>query len=740
MNSFFHVLRRGALGAAICLSAFAAPGDSFTNDLAYLKRKWRADVTDAGTGFGTDGVLAGWKDIVAARGDEPWEVTKAKIFAFGCDRTAIGVSPHDWFPAFAPWSFHRGHPLWKILPQRANEVDARRSPGLAKKIAAGTKDGSWVVWKDYSHCAPDWDDILALGFPGMRDRLLANWKDAPYYHARRIAADATIRLVERLADHARRANEAAPSPRLAAEAAALASLCHGAPRTAYEALMFIYLEWVMGENFDGFQVRTLSNLDRILTPYYRADLAAGRTTEAEFRDQLRHFWWQWGSIDNYFGQPVYFGGTKADGTTEYNEVSLILLEVHDELGLPTPKVHLKTGPTTPDWVWRKTLDLARRQRSVTFCGEEPLARAITGLGYTAEQARTCAIWGCYEWGIRDSCNDTIPSYISALKPVEKLLARARKGTFDAPDYPSFRAAYLQLLEDSTREARELAFETEKWVHEVNPSMLFSLAIAHSVKTGRDAFHDGTANGNNSHLLLVGTGSAVDAILAVEDIVYKEHLLTLPELGQVMAANWKGHEELRLRVLRSKRKWGNNDPEANALGHDIAHHFARQANNIPNSRGGRFVAGGHSSRRFVDFGKRMGATPDGRKKGEEMSKNLSPAPGSDTEGVTALLNTLAALDPADLPMDMPLDVMLHPSAVAGDKGLDVMRVLVERYHASGLTLIQFNVLDADTLRDAQAHPRNYENLQVRICGWNVRWNDLPREQQDAYMRRAEAIAR
>ena len=743
MDSYRHITkdtaRKCIILAIACLSVLAAIGDTFTNDLEYLKRKWRTNVTDAGTGLVTDGVLAGWREIVAARGDEPWETTKAKIFAFGCDRTAIGVSPHDWFPAFAPWSFHRGHPLWKILPQRANEVDARRSPGLAKKISAGTKDGRWVVWKDYSHCAPDWDDIITLGFPGMRDRLLANWKDTPYYHARRIAADATIRLVGRLADHARRANEAAPNPRLAAETAALASLCHGAPRTTYEALLFIYLEWVMGENFDGFQVRTLSNLDRILTPYYRADLAAGRTTEAEFRDQLRHFWWQWGSLDNYFGQPVYFGGTKADGTTEYNEVSRILLEVHDELGLPTPKVHLKTGPSTPDWVWRKTLDLARRQRSVTFCGEEPLARAITGLGYTPEQARTCAIWGCYEWGILDSCNDTIPSYISALKPVEKLLARARKGTFDAPDYPAFRAAYLQLLEDSTREARELAFETEKWVHEVNPSMLFSLSIAHSVKTGRDAFHDGTAHGNNSHLLLVGTGSAVDALLAVEDIVYKNRLLTLPELGQAMAANWEGHEELRLRVLRSKRKWGNNDPEANALGHDIAHHFAHQANNIPNSRGGRFVAGGHSSRRFIDFGKRMGATPDGRKKGEEMSKNLSPAPGSDTEGVTALLNTLAALDPADLPMDMPLDVMMHPSAVAGDKGLDVMRVLVERYHASGLTLIQFNVLDAAMLRDAQAHPRNYENLQVRVCGWNVRWNDLPREQQDAYIRRAEAIA-
>ncbi len=736
MHARFQSTVLAVLAATAALAA--AAGEAFTNDLEYLRKKWRVDVTDGGTGLGADGVLAGWRAVVAARGDEPWETTKAKLFAFGCDRTAIGVSPHDWFPAFAPWSFHRGHPLWKILPKRAAEVDGIHSPGLAQKIAQGTKEGRWVVWKDYSHCAPDWDDIIALGFPGMRERLLANWNDTPYYRSRRLAADAALRLVGRLAEHARRANEVSPSPRLAAEAAALAHLRAGAPRTAYEVLLFIYLEWVMGENFDGFQVRTLSNLDRILTPYYRADIAAGRTTEAEFRDQLRHFWWQWGSIDNYYGQPVYFGGTKADGTTEYNEVSRILLEEHDQLGLPTPKVHIKTGPSTPDWVWRKTLDLARRQRSVTFCGEEPIARAITGLGYTAEQARTCAIWGCYEWGIRDSCNDTIPSYVSALKPVETLLARARAGTFDAPDFPAFRAAYLRLFEDTARTARELAFETEKWTHEVNPSMLFSLSVAYSVKTGRDAYHDGTAHGNNSHILLVGIGSAVDSLLAVEDIVFRDRALTLAELGEAMAANWKGHEELRLKVLRSKRKWGNNGPEANALGHDIARCFARQANNIPNSRGGRFLAGGHSSRRFIDFGKLTGATPDGRLAGEEMSKNLSPAPGADTEGVTALINTVAAIDPADLPMDLPLDVMLHPSAVSGDKGLDVMRALVEHYHAKGFTLIQFNVFDADTLRDAQAHPGRYENLQVRVCGWNVRWNDLPREQQDAYIRRAENV--
>ena len=725
--------------ACIVASAVQAAGLCVSNDVGYLKRKWHTGVVDASKGLDAAGIQAEWRKIAAVAG-EPWQIRKARMFALGCDRTAIGVSVHDWFPAVSPWSFHRGHPMKDVLKPRAAEVDRLRSPGLPRKIAAGTKDGSWVVWKDYSHCAPDWDDIISLGFPGMRKRLLDNWKDTDYYRSRIIAADAMLRFVERLRSCAAEAAAETGDRRLEKQAESLGRLVAGKPLTSYDVLMFIYLEWVMGENFDFFQVRTLSNLDRILTPFYRADLAAGRTTEEEFRDQLAHFWWQWGSIDNYYGQPVYLGGTKADGTTEYTEVSRIILEVHDELALPTPKVHIKTGASTPDWVWRKTLDLARRQRSVTFCGEEPLARAITGLGYSAEQARTCAIWGCYEWGILDSCNDTIPSYISAIKPLEKLLQRAAAGKFDASDFAGFREEYFRLLEKTSREARMLAFETERWVHEVNPSMLFSLSIGHSVKTGRDAFHDGTANGNNSHLLLVALGTAVDSLLAVEEIVYKERLMTLQELGAAMRSNWKGHEELRLKMLRSKRKWGNNVPDANALGREITRRFAKETNNLPNSRGGRFVSGGHSSRRFIDFGKKTGATPDGRKAGEELSKNLSPAMGVDTEGVTALINTIASIDPADMPMDLPLDVMLHPSAVAGEKGLDVMRAVTEVYHSKGLTLIQFNVFDAETLRDAQKNPRRYENLQVRVCGWNVRWNDLPKVQQDAYIRRAENILR
>ena len=115
-------------------------------------------------------------------------------------------------------------------------------------------------------------------------------------------------------------------------------------------------------------------------------------------------------------------------------------------------------------------------------------------------------------------------------------------------------------------------------------------------------------------------------------------------------------------------------------------------------------------------------------------------GADTEGVTALISTLASLDSRNFAGDFPLDVMLHPSAVTGEKGLEVLKSVVFQYYANGGQIIQFNVFDAEELKDAQAHPERYENLQVRVCGWNVRWNDLPKQEQDAYIRRAEGICR
>ena len=750
------VTRRGFLGslAATC-SASVFPLDSiladevgrkvFKDDWDYLKRKWREPCANPTTGLERDDFRMALKRLIEER--EPldsWSVVKAKVFSLGCDRAAVGASSHDWYPAFASWHYHRNHPFGPSRRKRAGEVDAKYAPELPAQIRAATKSGLFTVWKDFCHCSPDWDRILALGFTGMKAELLKHWKDTEYYKSKLLAIDAVLRLLDRLIAEVARVDKVERDEkwgRLAKELASLRRLRSGKPETAYDVLMFIYLFWVMCENFDDYQARTLGNIDRLLTPYYRADIAAGRTTEAEFRNQLVHFWWQWGSIDNYWGQPVYVGGTQPDGSTEYNEVSKIVLDVHDELALPTPKLHLKMAKNTPDWVWRRTLDMTRRQRSVSFCGEEPIARVMKSRGYTAEEARTCIIWGCYEWGVRDSANGNGAGHQNLLKNVELLLADAKDGKLgELGTFADFKAAFYRQLGASLEKHVELVRINDLHLADVNPSNLFALSVGYSVEKGLEPLAGGTARGNGTGMMMIGIGTTVDALAAVKEIVYDRREMSLAELGRVMAANWAGHEELRLRMLRSKRKWGNNDPEVNALGVELVKFCSGKVLGQRNARGGRFTISGHTARQHIELGKSTGATPDGRLAGEEMSKNLSPTMGADTEGVTALIDTLANLDARDLPGDFPLDVALLPGTVAGEKGLAMMRTIVEQYFANGGMVIQFNVHDPKTLRDAQKHPEKYENLQVRVCGWNVRWNDIPKVEQDKFILRAETIAR
>ena len=305
-------------------------------------------------------------------------------------------------------------------------------------------------------------------------------------------------------------------------------------------------------------------------------------------------------------------------------------------------------------------------------------------------------------------------------------------------FNSFKAEYLRRLADVTDRCRKVAYEFEKVLSEVNSADCMTLATEHALKTRKDAFADGCPRGNNSTILSTGMGTAVDALLAVKELVYEKKEMSLADLGKIMAADWKGHEKLRLRMLRSKRKWGTNDPEANALGAELINCFSSKVNGKPNSRGGIFLASGHSARMYLNFAEKTGATPDGRKAGDELSKNLSPTMGADTEGATALVATLASSDVTKLPGDYPLDMMLHPSVCEGEKGLQAMKTLVRLFHRNGGSVIQFTVFSAEELRDAQKHPEKYENLQVRVCGWNVRWNDMTKKEQDAYIRRAENL--
>ena len=193
------------------------------------------------------------------------------------------MSPFDWFPAIAIWN-RLAFPIRSVFWKRASEVNSKMLPDWVKKEwSAGNSDGSWSMWQDFDHSVPDWRVIMKLGFPGMKARL-GKYAVAgdPFYEGLGIAMDAMLSGIDRfLAQGRKRLAENPGSTRIEKELSCLERLRNGPPQTAYDMMMFVWLYFFWSEHLDGIQCRSLTELDVFVTPYYDADIAAGRTTEAE---------------------------------------------------------------------------------------------------------------------------------------------------------------------------------------------------------------------------------------------------------------------------------------------------------------------------------------------------------------------------------------------------------------------------------------------------------------------------
>ena len=731
---------------------------TFEQDLPYLLGKFRNPSFDPATGLDNETIRRDIGLLARELAGEPRPVVKARAFEYVTRNVRIDVNPHDWFVGFGCWD-REDRPLTALIYGWSEEAD-RASPELTELRKLCERTGATAIWKDFDHSVPDWEAVYELGFPGLLDRVrryrrrhaergTLTPEAAARFDGMEIACRAVLEMLGRFRKYA--LEHADGSERVAAVAECLGALISGAPRNTFEVLSLIYLFFMFGEHIDRYQVRSLGNLDRMLLPYFRRDLAEKRFTEAQIREFLGYFLMQWASIDNYWGHPFYLGGTKADGSTEISELSHLILEEYDRLGLHTPKIQIKTAPNTPPEFLDRAFDMIRRgHNSIVFVCEPGIARAMAACGFSAEEARTCDIRGCYEFVPRALGNTTGVGHLNMLKPIELVLNDGidpltgiafgeKTGPLDRlRTFDDFLAAYFRQLDRIIEFNIRCVDDFERTLHEINPALLFSATIRHSLETARDAFSDGSVY-NISSILEAGFASAVDALTVIRSYVYERRELTPAELRDILKADWNGHEKLRLRILRDGNKYGNGIEAADRLAAELARHVSERINRRPNARGGFYQASGHSARQFICLGEKTGATPDGRRSGDEMSKNLSPVQGADTNGVTALVKSLSRIDPAWYPGDYPLDVMMHPATVRGEDGLAAMRALLLTYMRLNGVAIHFNIFDAETLAAAQEHPENYRGLQVRVCGWNVLFTDLCRKEQDAYIERARCIS-
>ena len=265
--------------------------------------------------------------------------------------------------------------------------------------------------------------------------------------------------------------------------------------------------------------------------------------------------------------------------------------------------------------------------------------------------------------------------------------------------------------------------------------MLSANFEHAIKQGKDVYFNGSKY-HNTVITISCLATAVDSLFAVKKFVYDLGEITLAELKNALAANWVGYEALRERIAGDAEKYGNNLEGPDAIAADITKQVGEFILSHRTWLGHPYSPDAEGIVHGINYGKKTGATPDGRYAFDQLSKNLQSVFGCDRRGVLAYINSVTKIDAFLYPNGAPIDFVLHPTAVAGDEGLDVMVSLIRSTFKKGGAAIQGNVYSAELLRDAQKNPEKYKGLQVRLCGWNALFNNLKQVEKEEFITRSE----
>lgn len=596
------------------------------------------------------------------------------------------------------------------------EEDVRRWTGEAEKrdpeFRCWTRDMEYGIgyMVDRSHVAPDWKSVLTLGIPGLLER------------ARRGTADfhrSVVIAYEGLAEFCRRAGKLNAN-------AALEAVADHAPRTLHEAFQLAYVVHDAIE-YTGEEVRTMGRFDELYLDFYRNDLAAGRLTRESAKELLKCFWIAFYARyqGTRFGKNFCFG-------PEFNELSYLGMEAYHEMNTVDPKLSVLVRADMPqEFAELYARNIRDGRNAIVSLNYDVVVSGLIRHGRTPEDARNFIPIGCYEPAVAGK-EVSLSGATMLMLPISVrhvLLHGEKFASFD-----EFKAACYRRLGEAVAKMTEGQRRCERMWPLINPTPLLSGTFESCIRNGKDITAGG-AEYNTTGCVISYLADAVDSLAAVEHLVFREKLCTLAELRDAVERDWNGFEKLRRTALARAPKWGNNDDRADRFGVELSDLTSELLFRLPNGRGGTFFPSLYGQL-VVEIGALVGALPSGRRAGEPVSKNMDACLSMDRNGITALMNSVLKVDMTGQPCGTCLDLMLHPSSVKGEEGIRNMVTLIRVFIAQGGSGLQFNIFDAETLRDARRNPEKYANLQVRVCGWNVRFTDLTPEAQETFIRQAE----
>lgn len=602
-------------------------------------------------------------------------------------------------------------------------------------------------WCDVGHTAPDWKNILSLGFVGLAKRLEERLDRADNSEKQREYYSSGVKMYASVFDYMRKMASRAQRIGNSKMADALIALTERAPESLYEAMVTMTLYYDLQQSLECSPVRALGRVDSLFHPFYNRDIELGRLDEAGAIELTDKFLCKLDSFKVPANVAFSMAGTRLDGSVCVNEYSYILLRRLTALKLPYVKVHFLYDTALPEDFMRIAFDGIRNGgNSMVFISDRATKDALMNIGISKEDADEYVVVGCYETCGQREIPCTCAGRINLAKALEVTL----NGGYDmltgrlidgmtATDFESFEElfdAYLRRLDSFSDAVFDLLDAREKCFPDIHTSPLYSSTMDDCVERGGDIYADFCGIYNNTSINALGLATAVDSLLALKKLVFDEKKLTLCEFTEILKNNWEGNELLRQRIKRTFPTYGTNDEYADFLAKAVLHRLGDRINGRANVKGGVYRFGAFTvDWRFV-FGEKCAASPNGRLSRETISKNLCATLGGDREGATAHILSGAKLGGRVTPNGSVLDIVLHSSAVRGENGLSAMADSLKTFVEMGGTAIQYNVLNAETLREAQRDPAAYPNLQVRVCGWNALFSTLTETEQNEFIKQAE----
>ena len=581
-----------------------------------------------------------------------------------------------------------------------------------------------------------------------------------------ISCDAAILLAERHAALAEEMAAATLDPVRRAELEKIADVCRWvpahAPRDLWEAIQmywFVHLGTVTELN--GWDSMNPGHIDQHLYPFYQKGLEDGTLTRDKAKELLSCLWIKFnnqpappkvgitaresGTYNDFTN--INIGGVDREGRSGVNELSYMMLEIQEELHELQPGLSIHIAENTPDEFLEAGIKVIRLGHGYpSVFNPDTYVQELVRQGKTLEDAREGGCSGCIEVGAFGKEAYLLTGYLNTPKILEITLNNGvdpetgKKLGLETGDPRAFKtyeelyAAWRQQMIYFVNLKLSVNNYIERMFSLYAPATFLSLWIDDCIEKGRD-YYSGGARYNTTYIQCTGLGTITDCLSVLKKHVFEDKRFTMDQLLDAVARNFEGEEKLRQWIRNHTPFFGNDDPYADEIAVRVYDDLVKAIEGRPNTRGGKTCLNMLSTTCHNYFGQVCGASVNGRFAHFAISDGTSPAHGADTHGPTAVVRSLGKLDQTKSGGTL-LNVRFVPSLLKTDDDVRKLGSLIRSYFHLGGHHIQFNIVDTETLLDAQKNPDDYRDLLVRVAGYSDYFNDMTSQLQDEIIARTE----